>query len=229
MIIALIPTYGDRGYLDNMINWLNDSQEVDAIELLHQENPQGSATARNKLIADATNKYGYDHYFLMLDDDCRFCTLSRIRKAAKLFEDNNDIGIISFPVGGVITSGYAESIIVKHCFLINGELIKAGAIYTPGEIYDSLDMCIQSYLLGYRNVVTKEAIIWHNVSPDTSIRWKLVNEGFQSATSGIMARYAQYIDKYIEPYTVILNQAAHALHNERNIIIKNGTNSTGNI
>lgn len=225
MIIALIPTYGNRGYLDEMLQWLEMSNQVDAVEVLRQEEPLGSALARNELIKQATAKYGYDCQYLMLDDDCKFSRYSQIRKAAEIIESDNDIGLVSFPLGGITQKGYAEAIIVKHCWLINGKLLAAGSNYTPGELYDSLDFCLQSYLLGYRNVITKEAFIWHDVAVDRSIRWRLVKEGRQSGKSGIAERYADYIESIQEPYAIKLNDKAIELHNQRNLQLKNGTNS----
>jgi len=220
MIIALIPTYGNRGYLDEMLAWLDASGQVDAVELLRQDEPLGSALARRTLIEQATAKYGYDHHYLMLDDDCKFNRFSRIRKAAAILEIETDIGLVSFPLGGIIQQGYVEQTIVKHCWLMSGRLLQAGANYTPGELYDSLDMCIQSYLLGYRNVITKEAIIWHDVMRDTSIRWRLVAEGKQTAQSGIRDRYANYIERLQEPYAVKFTSVAIELHNSCNNILK---------
>ena len=225
MIIALIPTYGNRGYLDEMLAWLDASGQVDAVELLQQDKPLGSALARRTLIEQATAKYGYEHHYLMLDDDCIFNRYSNIRAAAAIINNEIDIGLVSFPLGGIAQPGYVESIIVKHCWLINGRLLQAGANYTPGELYDSLDVCIQSYLLGYRNVVIKEAFIWHDVTKDNSIRWKLVAEGKQSAQSGIIERYADYIEQLQEPYAVKLNAKAIDLHIERNNLLRYGKDS----
>lgn len=222
MIIALIPSYGDRGYLDDMLNWLDNSGQVDGVELLRQDEPLGSALARKTLIEQATQKYGFDCQYLMLDDDCKFSRYSQIGKAAKIIEKENDIGIVSFPLGGIAGSGYVESIVVKHCWIINGKLLAAGANYTPGELYDSLDFCIQSYLLGYRNVVTKEAFIWHDVAIDNSIRLRLVKEGKQSGKSGIAERYADFLETIQEPYAVKLNAKAIELHNIRNKQLQNG-------
>ncbi len=220
MIIALIPTYGKRGYLDEMLAWLNATNEVDAVEILRQDEPLGSALARRTLIEQATQKYGYDHHYLMLDDDCKFNRFSHIRQAAAILDNEHDIGLVSFPLGGIVQHGYAEQIIVKHCWLMNGKLLAAGANYTPGELYDSLDMCIQSYLLGYRNVVTREAFIWHDVTQDNSIRWRLVAEGKQSEQSGIRDRYANYIERLQEPYAVKFTSVAIELHNSCNNILK---------
>lgn len=225
MIIALIPTYGQRGYLDEMLQWLDLSGQVDAVEVLRQDEPLGSALARNQLIQQATAKYGYDNQFLMLDDDCKFNRFSQIRNAAAIIDREKDVGIVSFPLGGITQNGYVESIIVKHCWLINGQLLAAGANYTPGELYDSLDFCLQSYLLGFRNIITKEAFIWHDVAIDRSVRWRLVREGKQLGRSGIAERYADYIESIQEPYAIKLNDKAIELHNQRNLQLKNGTNS----
>lgn len=225
MIIALIPTYGQRGYLDEMLQWLDLSGQVDAVEVLRQDEPLGSALARNQLIQQATAKYGYDNQFLMLDDDCKFNRFSQIRKAAEIIDRENDIGIVSFPLGGITQNGYAESLIVKHCWLINGRLLAAGANYTPGELYDSLDFCLQSYLLGYRNVITKEAFIWHDVSTANSIRLQLVRDGKQSATTGVPERYANYIEDYKGYYAIKLNDVAHAQHKQNNELLIYGTHS----
>lgn len=225
MIIALIPTYGSRGYLDNMLQWLNNNNEVDAVELLRQDEPLGSSLARNKLIQQATAKYGYDHQYLMLDDDCVFGRDSHIRRAATIIDNEPDIGLVSFPLGGIITSGYADAIIVKHCWLINGRLLAAGANYTPGELYDCLDMSLQSYLLGYRNVITKEAFIWHDVAMAKSIRMQLVNSGKQSSNTSVPERYAKYIEVYHGYYAIKLNDVAHAEHKRNNELLIYGAHS----
>jgi len=163
MIIALITSYGDRGYLPAMLSWLESCGQVDAVELLKQDLPLGCAAARKQLIEMATAKYGYDHYYLVLDDDCRFDYRSQIRRAASHIDTEPDIGIVSFPLSGILGWGYIEALIVKHAFLVNGALFRSGVNYTPGEHYDSADLCIQSYLAGYRNVVTREAFIWQTL------------------------------------------------------------------
>ena len=228
MIIALITSYGDRGYLDAMLSWLYTSKQVDAIEILKQDQPLGCAAARKQLIEMATAKYGYDHYYLILDDDCRFDYRSQIRRAASHIDTEPDIGIVSFPLSGILGHGYIEALIVKHAYLTNGALYQAGVIYTPGEHYDSADLCIQSYLAGYRNVVTREAIIWHDVNPGNSVREQLKYMAKQSGNTNIYERYKDYIERYDPPYWVTLNDKAQQLHNLNNAII-NGTSNNRNI
>lgn len=224
MIIALITSYGDRDYLDAMLSWLDTSGQVDAIELLKQDQPLGCAYARKQLIEQATAKYGYDNYYLILDDDCRFDHRAQIRRAANHIDKEPDIGIVSFPLAGIIGRGFIEALIVKHAFLVNGALFRAGVNYTPGEHYDSADLCIQSYLAGYRNVVTREAIIWHDVNPANSIREMLKDNPAQSGNTGIYEHYKEYIDTYTPPYWVTLNDKARQLHQQINALI-NGKNS----
>jgi len=228
MIIALITSYGDRGYLDAMLSWLYTSKQVDAIEILKQDQPLGCAAARKQLIAKATQKYGYDNYYLILDDDCRFDHNAQIRRAARIIDNEPDIGIVSFPLSGILGHGYIEALIVNHAFLTNGALFQAGVNYTPGEHYDSADLCIQSYLAGYRNVITREAFIWHDVNPGNSVREQLKHRAEQSGNTNIYERYKDYIERYDPPYWVTLNDNAQQLHNQNNSII-NGTVNNGNI
>lgn len=228
MIVALITSYGDRGYLPGMLSWLETSGQVDAVELLQQDQPLGCAAARKQLIDRVTARYGYDHYYLILDDDCLFDNRSNIRRAASLIDNEPDIGIVSFPLSGILGHGYIEALIVKHAFLTNGALFQAGVNYTPGEHYDSADLCIQSYLAGYRNVVTREAFIWHDVNPGNSVREQLKHRAEQSGNTNIYERYKDYIERYDPPYWVMLNDKAQQLHNQNNAIT-NGTVNNGNI
>jgi len=225
MIIALIISYGNRSYLLGMLSWLETSGQVDAVELLRQDQPLGCATARKQLIEMATAKYGYDHYYLILDDDCRFDHRAQIRRAASHIDKEPDIGIVSFPVAGIIGQGYIEALIVRHAFLVNGALFRLGVNYTPGEHYDSADLCIQSYLAGYRNVGTREAIIWHDVNPANSVRVMLKDNPIQSGNTGIYERYKDYIDTYTPPYWVTLNDKARQLHQQNNAIINGKINN----
>jgi hypothetical protein len=212
-----------------MLSWLGTSGQVDAVELLKQDQPLGCAAARKQLIEKATAQYGYDHYYLILDDDCRFDYRSQIRKAASHIDTEPDIGIVSFPLSGILGWGYSEALITKHAFLVNGALFRSGVNYTPGEHYDSADLCIQSYLAGYRNVVTREAFIWHDVNPGNSVREQLKHRAEQSGNTNIYERYKDYIERYAPPYWVTLNDKAQQLHNQNNAAIINGTVNNGNI
>lgn len=225
MIIALITSYGDRGYLDAMLSWLYTSKQVDAVELLRQDQPLGCAAARKQLIDRVTARYGYDHYYLILDDDCLFDNRSNIRRAASLIDNEPDIGIVSFPLAGILGLGYIEVPMVRHAFLVNGSLLQTGVNYTPGEHYDSADLCIQSYLAGYRNVVTREAIIWHDVNPANSVREMLKDNPAQSGNTGIYERYREYMERYIPPYWITLNDKARQLHQQNNAIINGKINN----
>ena len=94
-IIALIPTTGKRN-----IKYLLDvlEKEVDEIEIYNNPVPIGVANARNELFKIVVEKYNREDIFLMIDDDAGITSKCGIRNASKLFDEDEEIGIINLSI-----------------------------------------------------------------------------------------------------------------------------------
>lgn len=172
MIIALIPTISthDRGYLGNMLDWLNNSGQVDAVEVLADTEPSDIASARKMLVEQAYAKYGKDAIYLMLNDDCRFTEQSCIRDAAAYFNELPNLGLVGFWLGlDRCEDKYSVVPWFSQCFMFSGEIVAKGFNYTDGEYFDGIDLALQLHVAGYTNIKTKRCAIWHDVAPERSL------------------------------------------------------------
>lgn len=188
-IIALIPSYADRGYLDAMLAWLEQSGEVDDIITLIQDEPLGASNARRELINQAFAKHGENATYLMLDDDCVFSEKSNIRDASKHFDELKGVGIIGIPTDiKYLSNKYYYVNKAYHCMLISGKVLSSpdplitlntgtspsppaggeslgGVInYKPNEYCDEIHLSIAVYLAGFELIQTQRAAIWHHAA-----------------------------------------------------------------
>lgn len=163
-IIALIPTYGERPYLAEMLKWLDKSKEIDDVIVYKQDIPIGLSNARIEVINKAYSEYGSDNYYLMLDDDCIFSENTKILDTTRYFEKYPELGIIQFPTDVRKVPSLMEVKFAYHCFMFKGSLIEEGINYCPDEFCDEVSFSFLAYLLGYRIFITDEAEIWHHFS-----------------------------------------------------------------
>jgi len=161
-LVALIPTTGQRD-----IKYLIESlkNEVDEIEIYNNPVPIGVANARNELLNIVIEKYNREDVFLMIDDDAVVNPENGIRNASKLFDKDEEIGIINFhgPAKEELPHGiWKETIHCTHPFLIRGDVIFDNFKYTPDSYPDDFLFGLDVWLSGYKLIkVYKEDIRQH--------------------------------------------------------------------
>jgi hypothetical protein len=170
-LIALIPTFGTRPYLANMLEWLNGNNAIAETFVSNNQTPRIPANVRNDLLNEAFAKYGKDAYYLMLDDDCIMdgCNLNA---AVEHFKQLPGLGIVALPLrlaypadGRLVGKDYIEVATAGHCFIISGSVLEAGIRYTENEYCDELDFSFKTWLSGFKNIITLRTALWHHITP----------------------------------------------------------------
>lgn len=232
-VVALIPSYGERPYLKNMLEWLNSTDEVDYIELFKQDEPLGSATARKILVEKAFRKYGPNLAYLMLDDDCEFTVRSRIREVAALFDKLPGLGLVQIPNSCREERNneclYSNVVLANHCFMLSGKVLEVGINYKDHEFCDELTVSADTFLYGFDMVVFMEAEIPHHYvnvfhsSKEGSINEQLIGSHRHLYKSDFIKDYSKYYEfeenefmgiKIPNYHTMFVTEEGRNLHNK---------------
>lgn len=203
-IIALIPTFGTRPYLSDMLKWLEASKDVSDVMIKTDTVPRGPAAARAELVTEAFAKHGKDAIYLMLDDDCIFSNTSRLADAARHFEEIKGLGIVGIPLKlQFLAKGFCNSTKAYHCFMVSGSVLANSINYTPGEFCEDIDFSFRTWLAGYKIISTQRAEIWHHTTShkDDAQDIGVAFENYKNKTVQVGSTFLQRMDGLVTAQT----------------------------
>jgi len=239
-IVLIAPTY-KRPHICNRLlaskpKWmravivsLSDKSEITAPAntIVVQSKQMPLTNALNLGVSCCDNEFSDAQAYLLTDDDVVFCEETIISENITNLLDKKDTGLVA--ITRIINNKTPVNKNIENPFVYKGGgyFIKKDVFhriggYTEGNSADEWDICVKSYIYGYRNYRTQSAYAYHKQGSSNGGYSEAVKEGVSlGKVDNWLATYLQgHIHKnsgyeYIHKDSV-LKPIAHQMHKANN-------------